>query len=153
MSLIRQGAGRFSVQTTRFSGNKIDRDDREIPTQVGEEFAERHNMYFLETSAKESDNVERLFMQIAEDLMKVSGPGRVCSKQAPNRNNSARLGQTRLGVSNTLKSVSLLTPALEGSIEEGLLQQARMTNVPRYDPNSYNVDPANQDSGCCSRLN
>ncbi|KAL1505368.1 hypothetical protein ABEB36_004951 [Hypothenemus hampei] len=51
-------------------GNKIDRDDREIPTQVGEEFAERHNMYFLETSAKESDNVERLFMQIADDLMK-----------------------------------------------------------------------------------
>lgn len=53
-------------------GNKIDREDREIPTHVGEEFAERHNMYFLETSAKESDNVERLFMQIAEDLMKVN---------------------------------------------------------------------------------
>lgn len=52
-------------------GNKIDREDREIPTHVGEEFSERHNMYFLETSAKESDNVERLFMQIAEDLMKV----------------------------------------------------------------------------------
>lgn len=54
-----------------FIGNKIDREDREIPTHVGEEFAERHNMYFLETSAKESDNVEKLFMQIAEDLMKV----------------------------------------------------------------------------------
>lgn len=52
-------------------GNKIDREDREIPTHVGEEFAERHNMYFLETSAKEAENVERLFMQIAEDLMKV----------------------------------------------------------------------------------
>ncbi|KAH0813863.1 hypothetical protein GEV33_008931 [Tenebrio molitor] len=51
-------------------GNKIDREDREIPTHVGEEFAERHNMYFLETSAKEAENVERLFMQIAEDLMK-----------------------------------------------------------------------------------
>nr|CAI5850069.1 unnamed protein product [Callosobruchus analis] len=55
-----------------FVGNKIDREDREIPTHVGEEFADRHNMYFLETSAKESDNVERLFMQIAEDLMKVN---------------------------------------------------------------------------------
>lgn len=52
-------------------GNKIDREDREIPTHVGEEFAERHNMYFLETSAKEAENVERLFMQIAEDLMQV----------------------------------------------------------------------------------
>lgn len=52
-------------------GNKIDREDREIPTHVGEDFAARHNMYFLETSAKEAENVERLFMQIAEDLMKV----------------------------------------------------------------------------------
>lgn len=52
-------------------GNKIDREDREIPTHVGEDFAARHNMYFLETSAKEADNVEKLFMQIAEDLMKV----------------------------------------------------------------------------------
>lgn len=62
-------------------GNKIDREDREIPTHVGEEFAERHNMYFLETSAKESDNVERLFMQIAEDLMKVSTNNFITSTQ------------------------------------------------------------------------
>lgn len=53
-------------------GNKTDREDREIPTHVGEDFATRHDMYFLETSAKEAENVERLFMQIAEDLMKVS---------------------------------------------------------------------------------
>lgn len=53
-------------------GNKTDREDREIPTHVGEDFANRHDMYFLETSAKEAENVERLFMQIAEDLMKVS---------------------------------------------------------------------------------
>lgn len=55
------------------AGNKIDREDREIPTSVGEDFAARHNMYFLETSAKEAENVETLFMQIAEDLMKVCG--------------------------------------------------------------------------------
>lgn len=36
---------------------------------MGEDFALRHNMYFLETSAKEAENVEKLFMQIAEDLM------------------------------------------------------------------------------------
>lgn len=54
-----------------FSGNKIDRDDREIPTRVGEDFAQRHNMYYLETSAKESDNVEKLFNQIAAELMEV----------------------------------------------------------------------------------
>ena len=53
------------------SGNKIDREDREIPTEVGEEFAQRHGMYFLETSAKASDNVERLFTEIAQDLLQV----------------------------------------------------------------------------------
>lgn len=52
-------------------GNKIDREDREIPTHVGEDFAQRHGMYFLETSAKEAENVERLFMEIAAELMEV----------------------------------------------------------------------------------
>ena len=55
-----------------FAGNKIDRDDVEIPTEVGDEFAQRHGMYFLETSAKASDNVERLFTEIAQDLLQVS---------------------------------------------------------------------------------
>ncbi|KAJ9595833.1 hypothetical protein L9F63_012988, partial [Diploptera punctata] len=50
-------------------GNKIDREDREIPTHVGEDFALRHSMYYLETSAKEAENVERLFMEIAAELM------------------------------------------------------------------------------------
>jgi len=50
-------------------GNKTDRDDREIPTEVGEEFSQRHSMYFLETSAKASENVERLFTEIAHDLL------------------------------------------------------------------------------------
>ena len=57
---------------SKFAGNKIDRDDREIPTEVGDEFSQRHSMYFLETSAKSSDNVERLFTEIAQDLLQVS---------------------------------------------------------------------------------
>ncbi|XP_052130588.1 ras-related protein Rab-30 isoform X1 [Frankliniella occidentalis] len=50
-------------------GNKMDREDREIPMHVGEDFAQRHDMYFLETSAKEAENVEKLFMEIAAELM------------------------------------------------------------------------------------
>lgn len=50
-------------------GNKTDRDDREIPTGIGEEFAKQQGMYFLETSAKEADNVERLFYEIAAELI------------------------------------------------------------------------------------
>lgn len=61
-------------------GNKIDREDREIPTHVGEDFAQRHGMYFLETSAKEAENVERLFMEIAAELMEVIKRHILCSK-------------------------------------------------------------------------
>lgn len=50
-------------------GNKTDRDDREIPTAIGEEFAKQQGMYFLETSAKEAENVERLFYEIAAELI------------------------------------------------------------------------------------
>lgn len=49
-------------------GNKIDREDREIPQHIGEEFARRNDMYFIETSAKEADNVDKLFTEIAVRL-------------------------------------------------------------------------------------
>lgn len=52
-------------------GNKIDKEDREIPSHVGQDFAQRHDMRYLETSAKQSDNVEKLFIQIASELMEV----------------------------------------------------------------------------------
>ena len=41
---------------------------REIPTHIGEEYSHHQEMRFLETSAKEADNVERLFMEIASEL-------------------------------------------------------------------------------------
>lgn len=50
-------------------GNKTDRDDREIPVRVGEEFAKAHDMYFLETSSKQGENVEKLFYEIAAELI------------------------------------------------------------------------------------
>jgi GTPase SAR1 family protein len=54
-----------------FPGNKIDRSNqREIPTYVGEDFARRHDMHFIETSAKEADNVDKLFYEIAKELTK-----------------------------------------------------------------------------------
>lgn len=40
-----------------------------MPTAIGEEFAKQQGMYFLETSAKEADNVERLFYEIAAELI------------------------------------------------------------------------------------
>ncbi|KAE8627826.1 hypothetical protein XENTR_v10007179 [Xenopus tropicalis] len=47
-------------------GNKIDlAERREVSQQRAEEFAGTQNMYYLETSAKESDNVEKLFLDLA----------------------------------------------------------------------------------------
>ena len=54
-----------------FKGNKCDLvSGREIPYHIGENFAARHNMKFIETSAKDSENVERVFYEIAETLTK-----------------------------------------------------------------------------------
>lgn len=50
----------------------MDREDREIPTAIGEEFAKENEMYFLETSAKQADNVEILFYEIAANMIEVS---------------------------------------------------------------------------------
>lgn len=50
-------------------GNKIDRVDAvEVPTHIGKAFADRYEMKFLETSAKEADNVDKLFLDIAVEL-------------------------------------------------------------------------------------
>ncbi|UYV72928.1 RAB30 [Cordylochernes scorpioides] len=49
-------------------GNKIDREDRDIPRHIGQEFARTHDMYFIETSAKEAANVDQLFQEIATRL-------------------------------------------------------------------------------------
>ena len=52
-----------------FVGNKNDRtNSREVPLHIGDNFAQRHDMRFLETSAKEADNVEKLFLEIAKEL-------------------------------------------------------------------------------------
>lgn len=48
------------------TGNKIDlADKREVSQQRAEEFSDAQDMYYLETSAKESDNVEKLFLDLA----------------------------------------------------------------------------------------
>jgi len=42
-------------------GNKMDLDSkRAVTTQEGEDFARKHGLSFLETSAKTADNVEQV---------------------------------------------------------------------------------------------
>ncbi|XP_070554007.1 ras-related protein Rab-30-like [Ptychodera flava] len=57
------------VVITVLVGNKTDLvQDREVSTQQGATFAETHGMRFLETSAKEADNVDKLFLDVAKQL-------------------------------------------------------------------------------------
>ena len=49
-------------------GNKSDRPDREIDTPIGEQFAHENGMPFLETSAKNSNNIDKLFLELAKTL-------------------------------------------------------------------------------------
>ena len=49
-------------------GNKCDRTDREITEDLGQQFAKENGMPFLETSAKNSDNIDELFLQLAKTL-------------------------------------------------------------------------------------
>ena len=53
------------------TGNKSDKvGHREIPLYVADEFAQRHEMKFIETSAKEAENVDKLFYDIAKELIR-----------------------------------------------------------------------------------
>lgn len=50
-------------------GNKTDLNDkREVTTQQGEDEAKKHNLMFIETSAKVGHNVKPLFKRIAQAL-------------------------------------------------------------------------------------
>ena len=49
-------------------GNKSDRTDREITSEHGKQFSLENGMPFLETSAKNSNNIDELFLQLAQTL-------------------------------------------------------------------------------------
>jgi Ras-related protein Rab-30 len=78
-------------------GNKTDRDDREIPVRVGEEFAKAHDMYFLETSSKQGENVEKLFYEIAAELIEQA-------RQKGGLSRTHHSSVTNLGMKNNISS-------------------------------------------------
>ncbi|KAM7352689.1 RAS oncogene family member Rab30 isoform 2-T2 [Cochliomyia hominivorax] len=98
-------------------GNKTDRDDREIPTPIGEEFAKQHDMYFLETSAKEAENVERLFYEIAAELI----------DQARNKDGSS-IANKNAGDSIGLSSLGV--KASQSSCCSGFSNNSNVNNLP-----------------------
>lgn len=50
-------------------GNKIDRPDRQVAREEGLNFARKHRMLFVETSAKTSENVMNVFEEIVRKIV------------------------------------------------------------------------------------
>lgn len=46
-------------------GNKSDREDRQVSYEELEEFSKKYNFLYLETSAREENNIELIFMKMA----------------------------------------------------------------------------------------
>ncbi|KAK3099963.1 hypothetical protein FSP39_012578 [Pinctada imbricata] len=65
-------------------GNKIDQiNRREIPEHIGKQFAKRYEMNFMETSAKEAENVDTLFLDIAMELTKLARQQELDTDKSP----------------------------------------------------------------------
>uniref|UniRef100_A0A7S4P6E4 Uncharacterized protein n=1 Tax=Paramoeba aestuarina TaxID=180227 RepID=A0A7S4P6E4_9EUKA len=68
-----KGAGRKDV-IIAFVGNKVDLEEqREVPTQEAQRYAEQNDLIFKETSAKTNTNVQELFLALAQAVNKGGG--------------------------------------------------------------------------------
>jgi len=55
-------------------GNKVDRSDRVVTTEMANEFCNKHGVGYIECSAKESTNVEKAFEMIAKNVISKMNP-------------------------------------------------------------------------------
>ncbi|KAM7530126.1 hypothetical protein LguiB_033536 [Lonicera macranthoides] len=83
-------------------GNKSDLGTlRAVPTEDAQEFAERENLCFMETSALEATNVESAFLTVLTDIY------RIVSKK------SLSADGTNYGKSGTFKGTKIIVPGQE----------------------------------------
>lgn len=85
-------------------GNKSDLGSlRAVPTEDAKEFAERENLFFMETSALEATNVESAFLTVLTEIY------RIISKKALVANEES----AALGSSSLLKGTNIVVPGQE----------------------------------------
>uniref|UniRef100_A0A2N9GJE5 Uncharacterized protein n=1 Tax=Fagus sylvatica TaxID=28930 RepID=A0A2N9GJE5_FAGSY len=85
-------------------GNKCDLGSlRAVPTEDAQEFAERENLFFMETSALEATNVETAFFTILTEIY------RIISKKALAANDEL----DSIGNSGLLKGTKIIVPGQE----------------------------------------
>lgn len=84
-------------------GNKSDLGTlRAVPTEDAKEFAQRENLFFMETSALEATNVETAFLTILTEIY------RIISKKALIANEESESGGSSL-----LKGTNIIVPGQE----------------------------------------
>ncbi|GFY98287.1 RAB GTPase homolog A4D [Actinidia rufa] len=80
-------------------GNKCDLGSlRAVPTEDAQEFAERENLCFMETSALEATNVESAFMTVLTEIYHIISKKTLASGDGLNYGNAATLKGTRIVV-------------------------------------------------------
>lgn len=85
-------------------GNKSDLETlRAVPTEDAQEFAEKESLFFMETSALESTNVEPAFVTVLTEMY------RIVSKKALTANDESESG----GSSSLLKATNIVVPGQE----------------------------------------
>jgi len=90
-------------------GNKCDLGTlKAVPTEDAQEFAQRENLFFMETSALESTNVETAFLTILTEIY------RLISKKTLTANDEADPG----GGSGLLKGTRIIVPNQDASAFE-----------------------------------
>ncbi|CAN0901596.1 Ras-related protein RABF2b [Linum grandiflorum] len=78
-------------------GNKADLEEkRQVGSQEGQAYAEQNGLDFLETSAKNDENVKELFYEIANRVAKVVRPSGASGIRLSNRGRSGEVGSRRL---------------------------------------------------------
>lgn len=79
-------------------GNKTDLEsDRDVSTEDAKEYAQKENLFFIETSALDSTNVETAFLNILTEIYRVvSKKSLVANEEAESAGNSSLLKGTQI---------------------------------------------------------
>lgn len=73
-------------------GNKTDLGSlRDVPTEDAKEFAEKENLFFIETSALEATNVETAFVNVLTEIYRVVSKKSLVANEAESAGSSALL--------------------------------------------------------------
>uniref|UniRef100_A0A0D6R610 Ras-related protein Rab11D n=1 Tax=Araucaria cunninghamii TaxID=56994 RepID=A0A0D6R610_ARACU len=78
-------------------GNKCDLGDlRAVPTEDAKEFAQKEGLFFLETSALESTNVETAFLTVLTEIFKVVSKKALIASQDQGNGSTSSLSGTKI---------------------------------------------------------